>query len=141
VDALGRTTQYTDPNGNTSYLVYKDPTSTNPNIEVRIYPGWRTGSLTPTGPTIDYREDRQHSYLEVLSMSATVHTTGGLPDGAEAISSLQTHNRTYLNCAGQATRWDRYFNLSGASLCGQMQTGEGSTPSCPSRLPFSFRPD
>jgi hypothetical protein len=107
VDALGRTTQYTDPNGNTSYLVYRDPTSANPNLEVRLYAGWQTGSLTPTGPTIDYREDRQHSYMEVLSMAAKPHTTGGLADGAEAIGNLQTLNRTYLNSAGQATRWDR----------------------------------
>jgi RHS repeat-associated protein len=127
VDALGRTTQYTDPNGNSSYLVYKDPTSTNPNIEVRLYPGWQTGSLTPTGPTLDYREDRQHSYMEVLSMSATPHTTGGLPDGTEAIGNLQTLNRAYLNSAGQATRWDRYFNLSGVTYSTNTYIGTQNT--------------
>jgi RHS repeat-associated protein len=110
VDALGRTTQYTDPNGNVTYIVYKDT-----NYEVRVYPGWQSGSSTTTGPTIDYREDRPGSYMETLTMSATPHTTGGVPDGTEAISNLQTLTRTYLNSAGQLAREDAYFNLSGVT--------------------------
>ncbi len=122
VDALGRATAYTDPAGNTSYLVYKDI-----NYEVRLYPGWQSGSLTPTGPTIDYREDRQGSYMEVLTMSATPHTTGGLPDGTEAIGNIQSLNRAYLNNAGQAVRWDRYFNLSGVTWSTAQYIGTQNT--------------
>jgi hypothetical protein len=60
-------------------------------------------------------------------MSATVHTTGGLPDGAEAIGNLQTLNRTYLNSAGQAVRWDRYFNLSGVTYSTNTYIGTQNT--------------
>ena len=79
VDALGRTTKLTDPDGNITYIVYNDP-----NHEVRVYPGW-TGTTT-TGPTEVYREDRTHdpSYTESFTMSATPHTTNGVPDGTES---------------------------------------------------------
>ena len=57
VDALGRTTKLTDPNGNETYTVYKDA-----DHEVRTYRGW-TGSAT-TGPTEVCREDRGRKYTE-----------------------------------------------------------------------------
>jgi len=108
VDALGRPTQLTDPLGNLTYTVYNDP-----NYEKLIYPGW-TGTA-PTGPTQVVREDRPGSYLESLTMSATPHLTGGVPDGTEAISNLQTLSRAYTNTAGQMVRTDAYFNLSGVT--------------------------
>src|SRR5579884_4311104 len=67
----------------------------------------------PTGPTQVYRTDFAGSYTETLTMSATPHLTGGVPDGTEAISSLQTLSRVYTNMAGQNVRTDAYFNLSG----------------------------
>jgi RHS repeat-associated protein len=108
VDALGRPTQVTDAAGNVTYAVYLDT-----QYEVRVYPGWQSGTSSTTGPTRLYREDRPGSYLEFLTMSATPHTTGGVPDGTEAIGSLQSLAREVTNSAGQAVYEDRYFNLSG----------------------------
>ncbi len=112
VDGLGRTTKLTDPIGNITYTVYIDT-----NYEMRVYPGW-TGTTT-TGPIQDYREDRGTApgvvgapYLESLTMSPTPHTTGGVPDGTEAISGLQTLSRQYINLGRQVLRADAYFNLS-----------------------------
>src|SRR5260370_12850906 len=91
VDGLGRTTKLTDPLGNITYTVYKVPTSTNSNWEVRSYPGWNGTTGSPTGPTQDSREDRPGSYMESLTMSAVPHlasapaapglaqTSGGTP--------------------------------------------------------------
>src|ERR1700687_5762190 len=87
-----RTTKLTDPIGNSTYTVYLDA-----SYQIRIYRGWNSGTLTPTGPTEVIREDRPGSYSETLAMSATPHTTGGAPDGSEAISSLQTLWRSYTN--------------------------------------------
>src|SRR5271167_107118 len=100
----------TDPNGNVTYTVYLDT-----NHEMRVYPGWNSSTGMPTGPTQDTREDLSGSYGETLTMSATPHLTGGVPDGTEAISSIQTLTRTYVNIAGQAIRKDDYFNLSGVT--------------------------
>src|SRR5207244_13659614 len=38
-DVLGRATKLTSPTGNITYTVYKDA-----NHEVRVYPGWDTGT-------------------------------------------------------------------------------------------------
>jgi hypothetical protein len=110
VDALGRETEETDPLGNVTYVVFLDT-----NHERRVYPGWQTSTNTTTGPTQDYREDRPGSYTETLTMSATPHVTGGVPDGTEAISNLQTLSRSYTNSAGQVVSKDDYFNLSGVT--------------------------
>src|SRR5262249_21609518 len=53
VDGMGRPTQTTDPAGNVTYTVYNDASH-----EVRTYPGWNSGSSTPTGPTRVLRYDR-----------------------------------------------------------------------------------
>ena len=66
VDALGRTIEETDPNGNVTYTVYDDP-----DHEVRTYPGWNSATDTPTGPTEVVREDEANGYVETLTMSAT----------------------------------------------------------------------
>jgi hypothetical protein len=107
VDGVGRPTQVTDANGNITYIVYIDT-----NYEVRTYPGWNTSTLTPTGPTQDSREDRISSYYETLTMSATPHTTNGVPDGTEAVSNVQTLSRQYMSAGGQIARKDDYFNLT-----------------------------
>src|SRR5207253_7009879 len=120
VDGLGRTTKLTDPNANITYTVFLDT-----NHEARVYPGWQTGTNTTTGPTQDYREDRNYStsYLETLTMSATPHVTSGAPDGSEVISSLQTLSRKYYNSAGQMVRSDAYFNLAGVTYSNALYIG------------------
>jgi YD repeat-containing protein len=104
VDALGRPTKVTDPNGNVTYTVYNDA-----NHEVRIYPGW-TGTTT-TGPTQVMREDRSHdpSYTESFTMSATPHLTNGVPDGTEAYAFLQSLSRTITSKGGQVSEKDVLF--------------------------------
>jgi RHS repeat-associated protein len=106
VDALGRTTKETSPNGNVTYWVYLDP-----QHEVRIYQGWNSGTGTATMPTEVLRADVSGSYTEVFTMTGTPHLTGGVPDGTEAISGLQSLTRYYTNAAGQVTSEDDYFNL------------------------------
>ncbi|MFL5246024.1 MAG: RHS repeat-associated core domain-containing protein [Gemmataceae bacterium] len=122
VDGLGRPTQLTDPLGNISYTVYNDP-----NYEKLVYPGWNSTTSTPTGPTQVIREDRPGSYMESLTMSATPHLTGGVPDGTEAISGLQTLARAYTNAAGQVVRNDAYFNLSGVTYSTAANIGVKNT--------------
>jgi RHS repeat-associated protein len=107
LDALARTTKLTDPSGNVTYTLYKDS-----NHEVRVYPGWITATNLPTGPTRMSREDRAHSYVETLTMSATPAVTGGLPTGAEAVSGLQSLSRDYLDTGDRVTNTDSYFDFS-----------------------------
>ncbi|HEV3447791.1 MAG TPA: DUF4214 domain-containing protein [Gemmataceae bacterium] len=107
VDALGRDAQITDPNSNITYLTYNDA-----NHDERIYPGWNTMTQMPTGPTQDIREDRMNSYMESLTMTATPHLTGGVPDGTEAVSNVQTLSRQYASAAGQLVRADSYVSFA-----------------------------
>lgn len=118
VDALGHTVAATDPNGNLTYTVYIDAAH-----EVRVYPSWNSSTHTPTGPNQVYREDWSHSYTETLTLTATPHLTGGLPDGSEALSGLQTLSRSHVNAAGQFVALSSYFNLSGL---GYSTSGMGS---------------
>jgi RHS repeat-associated protein len=134
VDALGRPTQITDPVGNVTYAVYKDT-----NYEVRIYPGWQSGSNTTTGPTQDYREDRPGSYTESLTMSAAPHTTGGVPDGAEAIANVQALSRDVTNSAGQLAYRDAYFNLSGITYGTGVTLGASGTNYYRTQLDYDSR--
>ena len=122
VDSLGRTTMETDPNGNVTYTVYLDPAH-----EVRVYPGWQSSTDTTTGPTQVTREDLANSYTETFTMSATPHVTGGVPDGTEAISNLQTLSRDYTNSGGQLVRTDDYFYLSGVSYATTPYIGTQNT--------------
>ncbi len=110
VDALGRTTKETDPNGNVTYTVYDDV-----DHEVRVYQGWNSGTDMPTGPTLVTREDWADGYTETLTMSATPSVTSGVPNGTEAISDIQSLERDYANDAGQVVTVDQYFDLSGLS--------------------------
>jgi YD repeat-containing protein len=120
VDSLGRTIKETSPAGNVTYTIYDDL-----NHEKRLYPGWNSTTGTPTGPTIVYREDRGSStgYSEVLTMTATPSLTGGAPNGTEAISNLQSLSRSYVNAAGQATRTDVYFQLTGVTYSTALYIG------------------
>src|SRR5262249_38149364 len=123
VDALGRTTVLTDPNGQVTYTIYIDT-----NYEVRTYPGWNSTTHLPTGPTQDSREDRPGSYMESLTMSATPHlNANNQPDGAEAISKIQSLSRSYSNSSGQTVRGDAYFNLSGVSYSTTKYIGTQNT--------------
>jgi RHS repeat-associated protein len=108
VDALGRDTAVTDPNGNVTYTVYNDP-----NHETRTYPGWDAATGRPTGPTQVVREDRRHSpsYVETLTMSAAPGVTDGRPDGTEPVSGVQTLSREFTSPDGHVTEKDDYFNL------------------------------
>ncbi len=110
VDHLGRTTKETDPNGNITYTVYLDS-----GHEVRVYPGWDTGTSAPTGPTQVYREDRARGYSESFTMTATPSLTSSRPNGSESVSGVQTLSRSVLNDAGQAIYSDQYISLSGTS--------------------------
>jgi RHS repeat-associated protein len=122
VDALGRTTQLTDPAGNVTYTVYDDV-----NHAVRTYAGWNSGTGTPTGPTQVVRDDYANGYTEALTMSAAPHLTGGVPDGTEAISGVQTLSRSLTNTGGQVTEEDDYFNLSGVTYSTTPQLGTAGT--------------
>ncbi len=122
VDSLGRTTEETDPNGNVTYTVFNDP-----NQSYRVYPGWNSGTGLPTGPTQVYREDLSGSYSETLTMTATPHLTGGVPDGTESIGSIQTLSRVYVNSAGQAIRKNDYFYLSGVTYSTSAYIGTQNT--------------
>jgi RHS repeat-associated protein len=108
VDDLGRDTSVTDPNGNEAYTVYDDA-----NHSYRVYTGWNASTGTTTGPTEVVTDNWAAGYTEVLTMSATPHVTGGVPDGTEAISNLQSLSRVYYNDANQAIAEDDYFDLSG----------------------------
>jgi RHS repeat-associated protein len=122
VDALGRPTQQTSPAGNLTYTVYNDP-----NNEVRVYPGFNSGTGTTTGPIEVSREDRAGGYTESYTMSATPHLTGGVPDGTEAPGNLQTLSRIYTNAAGQAVETDDYFNLGGVAWSTAPHLGTAGT--------------
>jgi RHS repeat-associated protein len=124
VDSLGRLTKSTDPNGNVTYVVYNDT-----NYELRVYPGWQSGTNTTTGPTQVWREDRGSStgYTELLTMSATPAVSGGRPTGSESIGSVQTLSRQYVSAGGQLTRADAYFNLSGVTYGTGLYVGTQNT--------------
>jgi RHS repeat-associated protein len=106
VDALARTTKFTDPAGDITYVVFQDS-----NHEVRVYRGWNVGTNLPTGPTRVGREDRARSYVETLTMSATPALTGGIPNGTEAVSGLQSLSRNYLDTGDRVTNTDSYFDF------------------------------
>ncbi|MCD4825546.1 MAG: cadherin-like domain-containing protein, partial [Phycisphaerae bacterium] len=109
VDGLGRSIRNTDPNGNITYTVYNDT-----NFEIRIYRGWdETNGLTATGLIEVLREDSQGGYVEMLTMAALPHVTGGRPDGSEEISDLKSLRRIYVNNADQTMATEEYFDLSG----------------------------
>src|SRR5579884_254596 len=108
VDALGRTTKETSPNGNVTYYVYLDS-----QHEERIYQGWNSSTGTATLPTEVIRDDGSGTYAEDVTMTATPHLTNGAPDGSEAISNLVSLTRDYVNAAGQVTSEDAYNSLYG----------------------------
>ena len=122
MDGLGRTTKETDPNGNITYTVYDDV-----DHEERIYAGWNSSSGTPTGPTEVMRYDTAGNYEETLTMSATPHLTSGVPDGTEAIGSVQSLSRTFFNSGGQVSEEDDYFNLSGLTYSTSTSLGTSGT--------------
>jgi RHS repeat-associated protein len=134
VDALGRTTEETDPDGNVTYTVYNDP-----GHETRVYPGWhQVGSnWVTTGPIEVSRHYRpaagassgqQTVYDETLTSSATPVVSSGVPTGLETIdqTNIQTLSRTLTNNGGQNSEQDDYFSLSGITY-GQATAVLGSS--------------
>ena len=120
VDALGRATKTTYPNGRVDYAVYNDPSR-----EVRYYPGW-TGTAA-TGPTTVTRDDRGRAYAETLTMSAAPAYSGGRPTGGESVGSVQSLARTGVNAAGQAITADAYFDLTGLTYSTSASLGTEGT--------------
>ena len=108
VDALGRVTKETDPDGNVTYTVYNDVDN-----EVRTYAGWNSDTNMPTGPTTVTRVDMANGYTETLTMTAAPAVSDGVPTGTEAIADVQSLSRSYTNDAGQVIYTDNYFNLGG----------------------------
>jgi RHS repeat-associated protein len=124
VDALGRDTAVTDPNGNVTYTVYDDPSHAS-----RTYAGWNAATGRPTGPTRVVREDRWNSpsYVETLTMSAAPSVTNGRPDGTELVSGVQTLSRTFTNADGHVVETDAYFNLNGVAYSTAPYIGTAGT--------------
>jgi hypothetical protein len=109
VDAFGRPTASTDPNGNVSYMVYLDVAR-----EVRAYAGWDEATGKPTGPTVVSREDWTQQYSETLTMVAQPTLDGnGRPKGTEALAQLRSLRRQHVNQAGQPVQANAYFNVTG----------------------------
>ena len=108
VDALGRVTEQTNPNGTVDYVVYLDASN-----EVLEYDGWNSTTHTPTGPTKVTIDDVAAGYTETLTMTATPSLTSGVPNGSESIADVQSLSRSYTNDAGQVIEEDDYFNLGG----------------------------
>jgi len=130
VDALGRTTQMTSPNGNITYTVYNDA-----NHEERVYPGFVSGATT--GPIEIYRtvypsaNSSDFLYTEMITSSATPHLTSSVPDGTETISSsnIQSLERDFTNAAGQTVWVDRYVSLSGITYSQAVGADMSGNPS------------
>ena len=115
-DTLGRTTRVTDPNGNSTFMVYDEA-----NHETRMYQGWTYDSgtskyvqMSSPPPTQVTRDDLAGNYYETLTMSATpnVDATTGTPLGTEAISSVQSLTRSLMNDAGQVVETDTYYDVT-----------------------------
>lgn len=122
VDALGRTTKLTTPEGRITYTVYKDVAH-----EVRVYAGWDVATGRPLVPTAVAREDRAGNYDETLSMAVAPSLVGGVPDGGETIEDVQSLTREYYNNADQVVRTDRYFSFSGLSYASTTYIGTQDT--------------
>ncbi|AGA25127.1 RHS repeat-associated core domain-containing protein [Singulisphaera acidiphila] len=119
VDALGRATKTTDPNGNATYTVYNDA-----NHEIRVYAGWNSTTHLPTGPTLVIREDRARSYTETFTMVATPALDGsGRPTGTEAIGSLRSLTREFTSVGGQVLQADAYNNVAGLTYSASTSFG------------------
>jgi RHS repeat-associated protein len=122
VDALGRVTKTTHPNGRVDYFTYNDVTR-----EVRTYAGWDAAGNVPTGPTQVVRADWANGYVETLTMSAASVVSGERPTGTEAVNGLQTLSRPHTNAGGQVVTSDAYFNLAGLVYTTSTNLGAANT--------------
>ncbi len=111
VDGLGRTTEMTDADGSSTYIVYDDA-----GHATRTYRGWNATTGTATGPTEVRRVDFPGSYVESLAMSAAPAVSGAagsyVPTGAEAIAGIQSLARGLEDNAGRVVEADKYVSLS-----------------------------
>jgi len=108
VDGLGRTTSVVDSSGDVSYTVYDDI-----NHEIRSYVSWNDTLQRPVGPIHVIREDRANGYLDQITMSAVPSISGGVPDGQEVITNVESLIRSHVNVGGQTVAIDEYFDLNG----------------------------
>ncbi len=122
VDGLGRTTKITNPRTHVSYTVFYDP-----NRSSRTYPGFVTGApATTVGPIRVHREDRAGSYTEDFTMSTAPEVTGGLPNGTELITGLQSLTRVYHDGGGRVLWRREYYNLTGLTYSTARDLGDGT---------------
>jgi RHS repeat-associated protein len=117
-----------DPGASKRLTVRADHDSSQRKARVEDHvAGWNSTTNLPAGPIQDSREDRPGSYMENLTFTATPHLTGGVPDGTESIANIQSLSRSYSNSAGQLTRSDAYFNLSGVTYSTSQYIGTQNT--------------
>jgi RHS repeat-associated protein len=120
VDDQGRAIEQTDPDGNVTYIVYNDAlnTSTGFSNEVRTYPGWHeigsTGNYTTTGPVQVTRMNDPGSYSETLTYAAP-SISSAMPDGTDAIGTIESLSRSLTSAGGQVVETDKYFDLTGVT--------------------------
>jgi RHS repeat-associated protein len=130
VDGLGRQVWMADAMANAAvsndrltYTVYLDSAH-----ERRVYPGWNTSALKPTGPTQVWRDDRARGYVEELTISATPSLNGSSqPTGGESISGLQSLSRSYYSSADQLSYRDSYFSFTSLSYSTSTSLGTLNT--------------
>lgn len=113
VDALGRTTEQTDPNGNITYTVYNDPAH-----QTRVYPGWQstTGTATSTGTTttlVDTSLTGSVSYVG-QTLLITAGTDSGQSETVTAYNA-STHTLTVGSAFTSATTSSSQFILAGTT--------------------------
>ena len=110
VDALGRTIEETDPDGNVTYTVYNDPAH-----EVRTYAGWNSSTNRPTGPTQVTIDNEATGITDTITMSEPPAVRNGMPTGTESIADLDSLSRSLTNTGGQQTATEDYVAVAG--LC------------------------
>jgi len=122
VNGSGQDTEITDPNGNTTYIIYLALSHAT-----LTYPGWHeigtSGNYTSTGPVqvedeyypaANASSGQQTLYYETLTIDPPVepNTT---PEGNETIDAtdIQSLSRSLTNAAGQVYETDAYSSLAG----------------------------
>jgi YD repeat-containing protein len=113
VDALGRTTKETDPNGNITYTVYNDP-----NHQTRVYPGWQstTGTATSTGTTTTLVDTSLTGSVNYVG--ETLRITAGTDSGQSktvTAYNASTHTLTVASAFTSATTSSSQFILAGTT--------------------------
>ncbi len=129
VDALGRTTEETDPSMRATFTIYNDALH-----ETRTYAGWTDNGIVSGHESYTQQSDPPpteveiddltftttvsgvtygNSYFESFTMSAAAATDGttGAPTGGETIADIQSLSVSLTNTAGQVVEQHDYFAL------------------------------